>query len=132
MTDHHHADDAATDTEVLEAAFIAGFTAADDPQAFLRLAGIPLQRRVAGARLHLVDVRIEHCCSVGSVSPGFASTDLAYQPLPRELTRHTRRVVFVYLGRYGPKELNFADVATAQPAPKARPRHPHHHHGEFV
>ncbi len=123
MGAHHHHHTSAGDLAILEQAFIAGFTTAHDPQAFLKLAGIALQLDAA----NLVDVRVEHTCTVGVVSPGFATTDLAYQPLPHELTQKSSHVVFVYVGRDGPKQLSFADVAPATAQPSN-----HHHHGELV
>ena len=66
-----------------ETAFIEGFRAASDKQAFLTLARIPLELAAAdGPGLKLVQVLLEDTVEVGRASRGFATRELVYQPLP--------------------------------------------------
>ena len=124
-----------SEIKILEQAFIDGFQAADDPQAFLRLSRIPMHLHgLADEKRdtsYLVDVRIETACEVGTASRGFATTDLMYHPLPREMTKRRQCVVFVYIGNEGTHEIGFAELMGA-PKPAGghldRNQHQHKHH----
>lgn len=84
----------------LEQAFIDGFRAAADKQAFLRLTGIPFDLGARGEpALKLVEVRIEEVWTVGAVSPGFGSVELAHHPLPAEMIKRGTRVVLEYVSQ---------------------------------
>jgi hypothetical protein len=97
---HHHANVAANAAEMkaVEAAFIAGFRDAPDKQAFLRLSGIPLSlERPSLTSLKLIEVKLTDKFQVGSASPGFATRELSYQPLPAALVAQTTTLAFVYV-----------------------------------
>jgi hypothetical protein len=79
-------------------AFVDGFRAASDKQAFLALAGIPPTLERDGERLHLVEVRIEDRFTVGQVSRGFASSDLVHQPLPAAMVEAVAAIDFTFVG----------------------------------
>jgi hypothetical protein len=93
---HEHEDQEAR--TAVEAAFIAGFRGAPDKQAFLRLSGIPLSLERPGATaLKLIEVKLEDTFRVGSASPGFATRELSYQPLPAALMEQGTKLSFVYV-----------------------------------
>ena len=59
-----------TDLDLVETAFIEGFSRAPDAASFLRLAGIPFVGESAdGMRLHLLRVETEELADVGAVMP---------------------------------------------------------------
>lgn len=90
----------------LEQAFIDGFRAAEDKQAFIRLAGIPFDLGAHGEpAFKLVEVRIEEDWTVGAVSPGFGAAQLAHHPLPAEMISRIARVVFDYVSRTERREV---------------------------
>lgn len=95
---HPHVEENAEDMKAVEEAFIAGFRGTSDKQAFLRLSGIPLSLERDGATaLKLIEVRLEDTFRVGSASPGFATRELSYQPLPAALVEQTIKLSFVYV-----------------------------------
>ena len=95
---HPHMEENAEEMRAVEAAFIAGFRGAPDKQAFLRLSGIPLSLDRPGATaLKLIEVKLEDTFRVGSASPGFATRELSYQPLPAALVSQTTKLIFVYV-----------------------------------
>jgi hypothetical protein len=104
-----------------EAAFIEGFRAASDKQAFLMLARIPLELAVRdGPGLKLVQVLLEDTVEVGRASRGFASRELVYQPLPATLVTSATRLRFRYISAETVRELSLAEVT-------AWPETPHDH-----
>jgi hypothetical protein len=112
-THHHHESTAANDEEMkaIEAAFIAGFRDALDKQAFLRLSGIPFSlERPGETSLKLIEVKLADKFQVGSVSPGFATRELSYQPLPAALVAQTTTLIFVYVSMDAVVEKTFAEV----------------------
>ncbi len=93
------------DDSLLEAAFIAGFRAATDKHAFLRLAGIPTALPRADAPdLNLIEVKIEEVARVGAAAPGFGTRALSYHPLPGALISQTTRLAFAYVAADGVEE----------------------------
>ena len=95
---HPHAGENAEEMKAVEAAFISGFREAPDKQAFLRLSGIPLSlERPGNTSLKLIEVKLEDKYLVGSASPGFATRELSYQPLPAALVGHSTNLMFVYV-----------------------------------
>jgi hypothetical protein len=111
---HHHAHASANDEEMkaIEAAFIAGFRDAPDKQAFLRLSGIPLSlERPGETSLKLIEVKLTDKFQVGSASPGFATRELSYQPLPAALVGQTTMLAFVYVSVDAVEEKTFAAVS---------------------
>ena len=102
--EHEHA-------HAAEAAFIEGFRAASDKQAFLALARIPLELAAPdGPSLKLVQVLLEDAVEVGRASRGFGSRELAYQPLPAPLVTSETRLRFRYISAAEVRELSLAEV----------------------
>jgi hypothetical protein len=94
-----------------EAAFVEGFRAASDKQAFLALARIPLELAAPdGPGLKLVQVLLEDTVEVGRASRGFASRELVYQPLPAKLVTSETRLRFRYISADAVRELSLAEV----------------------
>ncbi|GGE34731.1 hypothetical protein GCM10011360_23250 [Primorskyibacter flagellatus] len=94
----HHHDDAA-DLQVLATQFIDGFVKAADKAAYLRLAGVPLERPGTGGAtaLKLVDVELTTEWQVGTASPSFGSRELSYLPYPGEMVRERTNMALVYV-----------------------------------
>lgn len=92
-------EDAATDLQILAAAFIDGFRTADDKAVYLKLAGVPLEiaDRDGGAPLKLVDVALTTEWQVGTASPSFGSAELAYLPFPGSMVTERSNLGFVYV-----------------------------------
>jgi len=108
---------------VLERAFAEGFRAAGSKRGFLLLAGIPLERSDGGK---LVEVTLEEVFEVGTVSPGFARRELAYQPLPDMLIKPRAVLGFVYRSPEGRRSCTLAELLPGRGA--AELTHPHHDH----
>ena len=101
-------------TEPLEGAFADGFRAARDKRAFLVLAGVPLEFEPGdGLGVKLLEVRIEDGFQVRWASPGLASRELVYQPLPGPLIRRNIRLVLVYVSAAERRELSLHDALHA-------------------
>ncbi|MEM7527116.1 MAG: hypothetical protein AAF416_05490 [Pseudomonadota bacterium] len=79
--------------------FVAGFLAAGDKTAYLRLAGVPfeIEDKAGGPALKLVDVALNTNWQVGTASPGFASEELNYLPFPGDLVQERTLMSFVYV-----------------------------------
>lgn len=112
---HHHQDEsiAANDEELkaIEAAFIAGFRDAPDKQAFLCLSRIPQSlERPGETALKLIEVRLADTFRVGAASPGFATRELSYQPLPAALVSQATTLAFVYVSADAAVEKTFVEV----------------------
>jgi hypothetical protein len=109
---HDHeppADPAAQDLDLVETAFVEGFSRAPDASSFLRLAGIPFVGETAdGKLLHLLRVETEDMVDVGAVMPLVGGAGVTYHPLPARLTSHRRRLAFVYQDGTEQKRLGFA------------------------
>ena len=101
--DHLHShltpEDQAADLQVLTAQFIDGFVTAKDKAAYLRLAGVPLERPGKAGRgaLKLVDVELKTEWQVGTASPSFGSRELSYLPFPGEMIRERTNMALVYV-----------------------------------
>lgn len=101
--DHLHShlppEDEAADLQVLATQFIDGFVEAKDKMAYLRLAGVPLERQPAdgGAPVKLVDVQLSTEWQVGTASPSFGSRELSYLPYPGEMVTERTNLSFVYV-----------------------------------
>ena len=107
---HQQAEDPSMqDIDLVETAFIEGFSRAPDASSFLRLAGIPFVGETTdGKRLHLLRVETEDMVDVGSVMPLVGGAGVTYHPLPARLTSHRRRLAFVYHDGVEPRRLGFA------------------------
>ncbi|BBE70848.1 hypothetical protein [Oharaeibacter diazotrophicus] len=104
-------DPRAADMDLVETAFLEGFSRAPDPVSFLRLAGIAFVGEAAdGTRLHLLRVETEDVVDVGSVMPLLGGEGLRYDPLPSRMTSHRRRLGFLYHDGATVRRLGFADA----------------------
>ncbi len=101
--DHLHShlppEDEAAELQVLATQFIDGFVEAKDKMAYLRLAGVPLERQPVdgGAPVKLVDVQLTTEWQVGTASPSFGSRELSYLPYPGEMVTERTNLSFVYV-----------------------------------
>lgn len=95
--DHSEALDQEPDLDLVEAAFVEGFTRAPDPVSFLRLAGVPFKSERDGTPLDLVRVEIESATDVASVTPLLGGGGHRVAPLPASHVGHRRRLGFLYL-----------------------------------
>ncbi|MEM8841081.1 MAG: hypothetical protein AAGD47_04830 [Pseudomonadota bacterium] len=96
---HMTPEDEAADLQVLCDQFIDGFQNAKDKQAFLRLAGVPLEIAdpEGGPGMKLVDVTFTTEWQVGTAAPAFGSRELSYLPFPGEMISERSNMGFVYL-----------------------------------
>ena len=101
--DHLHShvtpEDEAADLQVLTTQFIDGFVGARDKAAYLRLAGVPLERpgKAGSSGLKLVDVKLTTEWQVGTASPSFGTRELSYLPFPGEMIRDRTNMYLVYV-----------------------------------
>ncbi len=101
--DHLHShlppEDEAAELQVLATQFIDGFVNAADKAAYLRLAGVPLERPGKGGdkALKLVDVSLTTEWQVGTASPSFGSRELSYLPFPGEMVAERTNMALVYV-----------------------------------
>ena len=80
--DHEH-EQGEPDLDLVEAAFVEGFTTASDPTSFLRLAQIPFETTdVTGNKLVLLRVETEAATDIGAVMPHVGGESFRYDPLP--------------------------------------------------
>ena len=99
------------DLDLVEAAFVEGFTLATDPTSFLRLARVPFEAQTPdGARVVLLRVEVESMTDVGGVTPHLGGGSFRYDPLPAQITSRRRRLRFVYFDGAGLKSLGLPEV----------------------
>jgi hypothetical protein len=114
--DHAHSepeDPKTVDLDLVETAFVDGFSRAPDVASFLRLAGIPFVGESRdGTRLHLLRVESDEMVDVGSVMPQVGGAGVTYHPLPAQLTSRRRRLAFVYHDARQVRRLSFAEART--------------------
>jgi hypothetical protein len=114
-----------------EGAFIDGFRAASDKQGFLALARIPHELPDGdgdGPSLKLIEVIIADSVEVGRASPGFASRELVYHPLPGKLVSARTRLSFRYVSLARLRELSLAEVLERSGVALEIEEGHHHHH----
>jgi hypothetical protein len=112
-----------------EGAFIDGFRAAADKQGFLALARIPLELADSdGPSLKLVEVILADSFEVGRASPGFASRELVYHPLPGKLVTSRTQLAFRYVSLSRARELSLAEVLERSGVELRMEAEGHHHH----
>ena len=101
--------DAAAELQVLTAQFIDGFVQAADKMAYLRLAGVPLEKpgTDGGPSMKLVDVKLTTEWQVGSAAPSFGSQELSYLPFPGEMIDGRTNMDLVYVSL---KEKHLHDI----------------------
>ncbi len=122
---HHHADhlhshlapeDEAADLQVLTSQFIDGFVQAADKAAYLRLAGVPLERpgKAGPESLKLVDVELKTEWQVGTASPSFGTRELSYLPFPGEMIRERTNMSLVYVSMDEKHMIDIRDFIAAR------------------
>lgn len=105
---HHHGE---PDVDLVEAAFVEGFTVASDPTSFLRLARVPFEAKDReGRRLVLLRVEVEAATDVGGVMPHLGGTSFRYDPLPAKMASRRRSLRFIYFDGQALAPLTLADV----------------------
>jgi hypothetical protein len=113
-----------------ERAFIDGFRAASDKQGFLALARVPHELPDGdGPGLKLVEVILADSVEVGRASPGFASRELVYHPLPGKLVTSRTRLSFRYVSLARMRELSLAEVLERSGVALSLEEDHHHHAG---
>ena len=106
--DHHHGE---PDLDLVEAAFVEGFSTASDPTSFLRLARIPFEATDAsGAKLVMLRVETEATVDVGTLTPHLGGGSMRYDPLPAAMAARRRRLRFVYFDGSGARKLTLGEV----------------------
>jgi hypothetical protein len=99
------------DLDLVEAAFVEGFTTASDPTSFLRLARIPFEATdAAGAKLVMLRVETEAVTDVGTVTPHLGGGSLRYDPLPAAMVARRRRLRFMYYDGKDLRALKLGEV----------------------
>lgn len=89
--DEHH------DLDLVEQAFVQGFTGASDPTSFLRLAGVVFEgTRDDGKRLTLLRVEQSQATDIGSITPHLGGETYRYDPLPAKLVSRRDQLGFIY------------------------------------
>jgi hypothetical protein len=108
--DHHH-EHHEPDLDLVEMAFVEGFTASKDPASFLRLARIPFEAvGSSGAKLVLLRVETQATTDVGTLSPQLGGGAMRYDPLPARMVTHRRRLSFIYFDGECPRALTLGEV----------------------
>ena len=109
--EQHEREHQESDLDQVEAAFVEGFMTSSDPTSFLRLANIPLTAMAAdGAKLALLRVETDLVADIGSLTPHLGGQSFRYDPLPRSLVSHRRRLRFVYFDGLTLRALSFAHL----------------------
>jgi hypothetical protein len=99
------------DFDLVETAFVAGFTSAPDPVSFLRLARIPFTGRTAeGETLQLLRVETDEAVDVASITPHLGGASMRYDPLPPRMVSRRRRLGFIYFDGKAARRLSFAEA----------------------
>ena len=96
---HMKSEDEAADLQVLATQFIDGFIQASDKSSYLKLAGVPFERRGKGSdkALKLIDVELKTDWQVGTASPSFGSRELSYLPFPGEMVQERTNMSLIYV-----------------------------------
>ena len=118
--DHLHShvppEDEAADLQVLTDQFIDGFVQARDKAAYLKLAGVPLERpgKAGETALKLVDVQLKTEWQVGTASPSFGSRELSYLPFPGEMIHERTNMSLIYVSMDEKHALDIRDFIAAK------------------
>jgi hypothetical protein len=99
------------DFDLVETAFVAGFSTAPDPVSFLRLARIPFTGRGPGGEtLQLLRVETDEAVDIASITPHLGGETLRYDPLPARMVSRRRRLAFIYFDGKAARRLTFAEA----------------------
>ena len=110
-TSHEPANAPEPDFDLVEAAFVTGFTSAPDPTSFLRLARIPFEGRTAdGHVLKLLRIETSEAVDIGALTPHLGGGSMRYDPLPAKLISKRRKLDFVYYDGESICRLTFAEA----------------------
>jgi hypothetical protein len=108
---HHEPTGGEPDLDLVEAAFVDGFTVAADPTSFLRLARVPFDAKAPdGGRLVLLRVEVEALTDVGAITPHLGGGSFRYDPLPGKIVSRRRRLRFVYFDGGAAHALSLGEV----------------------
>jgi hypothetical protein len=100
-----------SDFDLVETAFVAGFSNAPDPVSFLRLARVPFAGRTAeGETLQLLRVETDEAVDVASITPHLGGASMRYDPLPPRMVSRRRRLAFIYFDGKAARRLSFTEV----------------------
>src|SRR5258708_3252235 len=100
-----------TDLDLVEAAFVEGFLAANDATSFLRLARVPFEATAAdGAKLALLRVEVDSVADVGSIAPHLGGASFRYDPLPARMVSRRKRLRLVYFDGQKTRLLDLAEA----------------------
>ena len=109
-SDHAHVE---PDLDLVEKAFVEGFSSASDPTSFLRLAHVPFDAvTVDGVRVSLLRVEADEVTDVGSVMPHLGGGGFRHDPLPAHMVSRRRRLRFVYFDGRATVPMTLAEVRT--------------------
>jgi hypothetical protein len=112
---HLHGHAGAEELKVLTSAFVDGFRAAADKTSYLRLAGIPFQRRgTDGLTQHLVDASIVGNWQIGTASPAFGTRELAYLPFPGSMVTSRETMTLTYVSLTERADLDVVQILAAR------------------
>lgn len=110
------------DFDLVEDAFVTGFTNAPDPTSFLRLARIPFEGKTRqGETLRLLRVEMDETVDVASVTPHLGGGSMRYDPLPAKMVSRRRELAFIYFDGQKTQRLSFAEALTLHRADDAHP-----------
>lgn len=99
------------DFDLVETAFVAGFSNARDPVSFLRLARVPFSGRTAeGESLQLLRVETDEAVDVASITPHLGGASMRCDPLPPRMVSRRRRLAFIYFDGKAARRLSFTEV----------------------
>jgi hypothetical protein len=99
------------DFDLVETAFVAGFSHAPDPVSFLRLARVPFAGHTAeGEALQLLRVETDEAVDVASITPHLGGASMRYDPLPPRMVSRRRRLAFIYFDGKAARRLSFAEA----------------------
>ena len=107
----HPHEEGEPDLDLVEVAFVDGFSVSKDPTSFLRLARIPFEAvDAAGTKLVMLRVETEAVADVGAVTPQLGGGAMRYDPLPARMVTRRRRLRFVYFDGSAPRMLTLGAV----------------------
>jgi hypothetical protein len=99
------------DLDLVEAAFVEGFTITTDATSFLRLARVPFEATTTdGAKLALLRVEVEALTDVGAITPHLGGGSFRYDPLPGRIASRRRRLRFIYFDGKATRALTLGGV----------------------
>ena len=108
--DPHH-EHGEPDLDLVEMAFVEGFSSAKDPASFVRLARIPFEGTDSGGhKLVLLRVETDLVTDVGALMPHLGGGSMRYDPLPARMVTHRRRLRFIYFDGNAARGLNLAQA----------------------